>query len=93
MQRFDGFNLIRMAAYGPDDLERILEKRRIGRNWRKIIGTVKNARTMLEFIDDHGSFHAYLRTLDNLGYYAPVKFLTRPFAGWAGHQRLCFSTV
>ena len=90
MQRFDGFNLIRMAAYGPDDLERILENRRIGRNRRKIIGTVKNARTMLEFIDDHGSFHAYLRTLDNLDHYARLKVLTRSFVGLGRTSALVF---
>ena len=81
VQSFDGFNLFRVAAYGPDDLERLFEDRRIVRNRSKIIGTVENARTMLEFIDDHGSFHAYLRTLDNLDYYARVEVLTRPFAG------------
>ena len=81
VQSFDAFNLIRVAAYGPDELERLFEDRSIVRNRRKIIGTVENARTMLEFIDDHGSFHAYLRTLDNLDYYARVEVLTRPFAG------------
>ena len=81
VQSFDGFNLIRVAAYGPDDLERLFEDRSIVRNRRKIIGTVENARTMLEFIDDHGSFHAYRRTLDNPDYYAHVKVLTRSFAG------------
>ena len=81
VQSFDGFNLIRVAAYGPDDLERLFEDWSIVRNRRKIIGAVENARTMLEFIDDHGSVHAYLRTLDNLDYYARVKILTRPFAG------------
>ena len=81
MQRVYGFNLICVAAYGPDDLERLFEDRSIVRNRLMIIGIVENARTMLEFIDDHGSFHAYLRTLVNLDYYARVKVLTRPFAG------------
>tara|TARA_B100000809_G_scaffold151629_1_gene148959 strand:- start:15 stop:425 length:411 start_codon:yes stop_codon:yes gene_type:complete len=81
VQSFDGFNLIHVAAYGQDDLERLFEDRSIVRNRRKVIGAVENARTMLEFIDDHGSVHAYLRTLDNLDYYARVKVLTRPFAG------------
>ena len=81
VQSFDGFNLIRVAVYGPDELERLFEDRSIVRNRIKIIGTVENSRTMLEFIDDHGSFHAYLRTLDNLDYYARVEVLTRPFAG------------
>lgn len=81
VKSFDGFDLGRVASYGPDDLERLFEDRSIVRNRRKIISTVENARTMLEMIEDHGSFYAYLRTLDHLDYYARVKTLTRPFAG------------
>ena len=45
------------------------------------MATVENARTMLDLIEEHGSFHAYLRSLDHLDYYTRVKVLTRPFAG------------
>ncbi|MBC8280933.1 MAG: DNA-3-methyladenine glycosylase I [Chloroflexi bacterium] len=81
VKSFDGFRLSRVASYGPDDLERLFEDRSIVRNRRKIIATVENARTMLEFIEEYGSFYAYLRSLDNLDYYTRVKVLTRPFAG------------
>ena len=81
MQSFDQFRLERVAAYGPDDLERLFEDRSIVRNRRKIIGTVENARTMLELIEEYGSFHLYLRSLDHLDYYGRVKVLIRPFAG------------
>ena len=81
LQSFDKFDLGRVASYGPDDLERLFEDKSIVRNRRKIVATVENARTMLDMIDEHGSFHAYLRTLDNLDYYSRVKVLTRPFAG------------
>ena len=66
VQSFDKFALARVASYGPDDLERLFEDRGIVRNRRKIVATVENARTMLDLIAEHGSFHAYLRTLDHL---------------------------
>lgn len=78
---FDQFRLKRVASYGLDDLERLFEDRSIVRNRRKIVATVENARTMLELIDEHGSFQAYLRSLDHLDYYTRVKVLTRPFDG------------
>ena len=81
VESFDKFNLGRVASYGPDDLERLFEDRSIVRNRRKIVATVENARTMLDFIAEHGSFHAYLRSLDHLDYYTRVKVLTRPFKG------------
>ena len=81
VQSFDEFQLVRVASYGPGDLERLCEDRGIVRNRRKIVATVENARTMLDFIAEHGSFHTYLRTLDHLDYYTRVKVLTRPFAG------------
>jgi 3-methyladenine DNA glycosylase Tag len=90
VQRLDRFNLIRMAACEPDDLERLFEDRKVVRNRRKMIGTVENARTIKEFINDHGSFHAYLRTLDNLDDYPRVKVLSRPFAGLGRPSALVF---
>ena len=81
VQSFDKFDLGRVASYGPDELERLFEDKSIVRNRRKIVATVENARTMLDVIDEHGSFYAYLRTLDHLDYYSRVKVLTRPFAG------------
>ena len=80
-EELNQFHLARVAAYGPDDLERLFEDRSIVRNRRKIAATVENARTMLDLIQEHGSFHAYLRSLDHLDYYSRVKVLTRPFAG------------
>ena len=78
---FDQFHLERVAAYGPDDLERLFEDRSIVRNRRKIVATVENARTVLDLVQEYGSFHGYLRSLDHLDYYDRVKVLTRPFAG------------
>ena len=90
VQSFDQFELLRVASYGPDDLERLFEDRNIVRNRRKIMATVENARTMLDLAADHGSFHAYLRTLDHLDYYSRVKVLTRPFDGFGRTSALVF---
>jgi len=81
LKSFENFDLSRVAAYGPDELERLFEDSRIVRNRRKIIATVENARTMLDLIDEYGLFHAYLRSLDHLDYHTRDKVLTRPFAG------------
>ena len=66
VRSFEGFHLDRVAAYGPNDLERLFEDRSIVRNRRKIVATVENARTTLELVEQHGSFYAYLRSLDHL---------------------------
>ena len=57
VRSFDGFSLAKVASYGPDDLERLFEDRSIVRNRRNIVATVENALTMLEFIEDYGSFY------------------------------------
>ncbi len=90
LKSFENFDLSRVAVYGPDELQRLFEDSRIVRNPRKIIATVENARIMLDYIDEHGSFHAYLRSLDHLDYHTRVKVLTRP---WAGLPPPCFSTA
>ncbi len=90
VESFDKFELARVASYGPDDLERLFEDRGIVRNRRKIVATVENARTMLDQIAEHGSFHAYLRTLDHLDYYSRMKVLTRPFVGLGRTSALVF---
>ena len=81
MKSFDQFYMGRVAAYGPNDLERLFEDRSIVRSRRKIVATVENARITLDLVDRHGSFHAYLRSLDHLDYHSRVKVLARPFAG------------
>ena len=81
VKSFDQFRLARVAAYGPVDLDRLFDDRSIVRNRRKIVATVENARTILDLVEQHGSFHAYLRSLDHLNYYDRVKVLTKPFAG------------
>jgi len=65
---FDGFDVVTVAGYGEPDLERLAADPRIVRNRRKIEATIHNARVMWDLIQKHGSFHAYLRSLDPLDY-------------------------
>ena len=46
-----------------------------------LLGTVDNARTILQLSEEHGSFRDYLRSLDHLDYYQRVKTLTGQFWG------------
>ena len=78
---FDGFDLVRVAGYGAEDIDRLFSDAGIVRNRRKIVATIDNARTMIELVAEQGSFHGYLRSLDNLDYLERVQVLTGHFAG------------
>ena len=78
---FHGFDLARVADYGPDDVSRLAEETRIVRNRRKILATIENAGAIMVLVDEYGSFLGYLRSLDHLDYSSRVKLLTREFAG------------
>ena len=72
-EAFHGFDPERVAAFTPDDVERLAQDTRIIRNRRKIEATVQNAETMAEldrweggfggWLDSHGGFE---QTLDAL---------------------------
>ena len=57
---FDGFDLKRIAAYTPDDIEARRADSRIIRNRAKIQATVGNARAALRTIDELGSLDALI---------------------------------
>jgi 3-methyladenine DNA glycosylase Tag len=78
-QAFDQFDVDRVAAYDDWDLERLLNDEGIVRNGRKIEATIQNAQVMRALIAEHGSFHQYLRTLDDLDYRARRKTLSDRF--------------
>jgi DNA-3-methyladenine glycosylase I len=63
---FGGFDIDKVAAYDERDVDRLVADKGIVRNARKIQATIDNARVMQQLIAEHGSFHAYLRTLDDL---------------------------
>ncbi len=76
---FDGFDIDTVASYGGADVDRLLADRAIIRNGRKIEAIIQNARIMQQLIAEHGSIHAYLRSLDGLSYPQKRRELTRRF--------------
>ena len=57
---FHGFDPQRIANYSATDVHHLLEDRRIIRNRLKIESTIRNARGVLEIIDEFGSFDAFI---------------------------------
>jgi DNA-3-methyladenine glycosylase I len=57
---FAGFVPEEVAAFGPDDVARLLGDAGIVRHRGKIESTVNNAARMLEVRDEFGSLHAYV---------------------------------
>ena len=78
-QAFHQFDVGEVAAFTPVDVERLLEDKGIVRNGRKIEATIKNARIFQELIASHGSFQAYLRTMDGQPYAQRSKQLCKQF--------------
>ena len=76
---FHHFDIPKVAHYGPSDLERLQTDPGLVRNRRKIESTITNAQRILELIEEHGSFHAFLRSIDPLPYQDRVKVLTSHF--------------
>lgn len=76
---FDGFDVETVAGYGEPDVERLLADTGIVRNRRKIEATIHNARTIWELSQAHGTFHAYLRSLDGMDYAGRRKELSARF--------------
>lgn len=68
VQAFDGFDVDKVAAYDERDVDRLLSDEGIVRNGRKIEATIHNARIFRELIAGHGSFRAYLQTMEGLEY-------------------------
>lgn len=77
---FAGFDIDTIAAFDEDDIERLLSGASIVRNGRKIEATLKNARRMQALREEHGSFYAFLRSMDNLGYPEKSKELQKLFS-------------
>lgn len=57
---FEDFDPEKIAAYGPDDIERLMNDAGIIRNRLKVNAAVTNARRFLEISQKHGSFDAYI---------------------------------
>lgn len=59
-QAFEGFDPVRIANYGADDVERLMSDVGIVRNRLKINATVRNAQAFLAVQHEHGTFSDYL---------------------------------
>ena len=59
---FDGFRVAKVAAYGADDVERLLADEGIIRNRLKIAAIITNAGVVLELRKSHGGFAQWLAT-------------------------------
>ena len=57
---FAGFAVDRVAAFGDDDVARLLQDPGIVRNRQKIAAVIANARRIQELRQSHGSFHGWL---------------------------------
>jgi DNA-3-methyladenine glycosylase I len=57
---FAGFEVDRVAAYGPDDIDRLLADTGIVRNRLKITAAIENARRIQALRRLHGSFAGWL---------------------------------
>ena len=71
---FDGWDPEKIAAYTPDDIDRLLADPGIIRNRLKCEGAVRNARAYLALQDELGSFSDYLWS------YVGGETITRPRA-------------
>ena len=78
-QAFDAFDVDRVAAYGLEDVDRLLSDPGIVRNGRKIEATVANAIQFQATRREFGSFAGYLRSLDHLPYRERQEVLSKRF--------------
>jgi 3-methyladenine DNA glycosylase Tag len=74
---FDGFDVLRVAACSPVDVNRLMGDPRVIRNRCKIEAIVRNAGEMLALDGPGGGFRAYLRSFGS--YEALVKDLKKRF--------------
>jgi len=61
---FDDFDIIKVAAYGAEDIVRLTGNTGIIRNKNKILATIHNAREFERITQQHGSFKAWLDSID-----------------------------
>ena len=58
-EAFDGFDVEKVACYGEEKINRLMEDTGIIRNRRKIEAAVKNSRAFMEIQREFGSFSDY----------------------------------
>ena len=60
LRLFADFDPVQVAAFGEGDVEQILADGGVVRTRKKIVGTIENARTLLELERGMGGFRGYL---------------------------------
>jgi DNA-3-methyladenine glycosylase I len=61
---FEGFDVGKVAAYGAEDIKRLIKDPGIVRNRNKIVATIQNAREFESIAGEHGSFQRWLDSID-----------------------------
>jgi DNA-3-methyladenine glycosylase I len=64
-EAFEGFDPEKVAAYTPEDVERLMSDAHVVRNLRKIEGTIDNAGELLNVDREFGGFERYLESFDD----------------------------
>ena len=59
-QALEGFDLLKLARYGDQDLDRLVATEGIIRNRQKLAASITNARAALKVQQDYGSLDSYL---------------------------------
>jgi len=62
VEAFDGFDIRKVSAYTPEDIERLMSDARVIRNRKKLEAIVHDAGEMLALGGDAAGFKAYLRS-------------------------------
>ena len=60
---YAGFDIAKVAGFGPADVERLMNDPDVVRSARKIDATIANARTVLQLQVSHGSLEAWMLAL------------------------------
>ena len=65
VEAFGGFDPLEVAAYTPDDIERLMADPRVIHNRKKIEATVSNAGELIVIDREFGGFEKYLASFAN----------------------------
>ncbi|GAA4434561.1 DNA-3-methyladenine glycosylase I [Ravibacter arvi] len=76
---YDQFDIAKVAAYGEEDINRLLGDAGIIRNRLKIHAAVSNAQTILQIQKEFGSFNAWLNAHHPLALAGWVKLFKKTF--------------
>ena len=72
MKAFDHFSISKVANFADKEVQRLLKDEGIVRNKSKVCATIQNAQEFSSIRKQHGSFQAYLDSLDKSNNYAGV---------------------